>query len=457
MAYQFPSGFLWGAATAAHQVEGNNVNSDFWVLEHRPGTPFAEPSGDAVDQLHLYREDIAMLAAMGFEAYRFSIEWARVEPERGVFSKAALSHYRNVMEACRDCEIAAVPTLHHFTSPRWLAADGGWNDMRTADRFARYAEMVAEELGDLATLICTINEANLPARLQLQELMPHPRDYAHQGWFREAARLCGATDAGRFAPFWFADGQKTIDVALAAHAKARDAVKAAAPRVPVGVTLALYDEQVADGGEAALAAERAACDDRFLEAVRGDDFLGVQTYTRVVYGPEGGRPPPPGAERTQMGYEYYPAALGGALRRAHAVSGCPLYVTESGIGTADDTRRMDFYAQALHSMTGCMRDGIDVRGFFAWSLLDNFEWLMGYGPTFGLVAVDRESQSRQVKPSGRWLGRIARENRFPAGEDPEERVEDALAAIADGFSNGPEPGYKAEDEGAPAPTEGDQP
>ncbi|MFP3943695.1 MAG: family 1 glycosylhydrolase, partial [Alphaproteobacteria bacterium] len=220
MAYQFPSGFLWGAATAAHQVEGNNVNSDFWVLEHRPGTPFAEPSGDAVDQLHLYREDIAMLAAMGFEAYRFSIEWARVEPERGVFSKAALSHYRNVMEACRDCEIAAVPTLHHFTSPRWLAADGGWNDMRTADRFARYAEMVAEELGDLATLICTINEANLPARLQLQELMPHPRDYAHQGWFREAARLCGATDAGRFAPFWFADGQKTIDVALAAHAKA---------------------------------------------------------------------------------------------------------------------------------------------------------------------------------------------------------------------------------------------
>lgn len=412
MAHDFPDGFLWGAATAAHQVEGNNINSDFWVLEHRKGSPFAEPSGDAVDQFHLYEEDVALLAAMGFNACRFSVEWARVEPEEGYFSQAALSHYRNVMEVCRDCEIAAVPTLHHFTSPRWLAAEGGWNDPRTAGRFARYAEAVARELGPLATLICTINEANLTARLQRLRLFAHPRDYAHEPWFREAARLCGAADVNRFAPFWFADGEKTIEVALAAHAKARDAVKAAVPDVPVGLTLALYDEQPLPGGEAALAAERACCDDRFLEAVRGDDFLGVQTYTRIRYGPGGALPPPEGAELTQMGYEFYPAALGGALRRAHEAARCPLYVTECGIATDDDGRRMAFYDGALAAMIACMEAGIDVRGFFAWSLLDNFEWMMGYGPKFGLVAVDRESQLRTVRPSGRRLGQIARENRF---------------------------------------------
>ena len=128
--FTFPDNFQWGTATAAHQVEGNNVNSDCWVLEHTPGSPFVEPSGDACDQYHRYADDIAMLARLGFNAYRFSIEWARIEPEQGEFSRAALDHYRRMLAAAASAGLAPVVTLHHFTSPRWVAARGGWEDIR---------------------------------------------------------------------------------------------------------------------------------------------------------------------------------------------------------------------------------------------------------------------------------------------------------------------------------------
>ena len=125
MATTFPDGFLWGTATSAHQVEGGNVNSDFWVLEHTPGTPFQEPSGDACDHYHRYPEDIATLAKLGFNTYRFSVEWARVEPEQGEVSLAALEHYRQVLVTCHEHGMTPIVTFHHFTSPRWGALAGG--------------------------------------------------------------------------------------------------------------------------------------------------------------------------------------------------------------------------------------------------------------------------------------------------------------------------------------------
>ena len=123
--FVFPQGFLWGASTAAHQVEGNNVNTDLWVLEHLPHTVFVEPSGDACDHYHRYREDIALLASLGFNAYRFSVEWARIEPEEGEFSAAELEHYRRVLGTCRERDLTPVVTFHHFTSPRWLMRGRG--------------------------------------------------------------------------------------------------------------------------------------------------------------------------------------------------------------------------------------------------------------------------------------------------------------------------------------------
>ena len=198
--FTFPANFLWGTATAAHQVEGNNLNCDFWVLEHTPGSPFVEPSGDACDQYHRYADDIAMLARLGFNSYRFSIEWARVEPEPGEFSRAALDHYRRVLACCHEHKITPVVTFHHFTSPRWLAGDGGWEDKKTAELFARYCERTAAHLGDLIGIACTINEANLGAYQYLIGSMPLKLDPSRLKWLSEAARRIGA-DPNRFAPY----------------------------------------------------------------------------------------------------------------------------------------------------------------------------------------------------------------------------------------------------------------
>src|SRR5688572_10242780 len=145
----FPDGFLWGTATAAHQVEGGNWNNDWWAWEHNPASPCVEPSGDAIDHYHRYGEDIALLAGLGFSTYRFSVEWSRIEPEQGEFSKAALDHYRRMCAACHEHGIAPIVTLHHFTTPRWVSHLGGWEEPDTADRFARFCARTTEALGDV--------------------------------------------------------------------------------------------------------------------------------------------------------------------------------------------------------------------------------------------------------------------------------------------------------------------
>jgi beta-glucosidase len=158
---QFPSDFFWGAATAAHQVEGNNTHSDFWLMENMEGSLYKEPSGDAVDHYRLYREDIALLAKLGLNTYRFSIEWARIEPEEGQFNEAAINHYRDVLETCKKLNITPIVTLHHFSSPHWLIRDGGWESEGTPARFAKYCAHVMRELGTWIPYVCTINEVNI--------------------------------------------------------------------------------------------------------------------------------------------------------------------------------------------------------------------------------------------------------------------------------------------------------
>ena len=157
---KFKSEFMFGAATAAHQVEGNNVNSDFWVMENLPGSMYKESSLDAVDHYHRYREDIKLLANAGLNAYRFSIEWARIEPTKGNFDKSEIEHYRNVLKCCHENSVTPIVTLHHFSSPKWLISEGGWESENTIGYFKNYCEYVVSELGDLIPYICTINEAN---------------------------------------------------------------------------------------------------------------------------------------------------------------------------------------------------------------------------------------------------------------------------------------------------------
>src|SRR5680860_1398560 len=159
----FPDGFLWGTATAAHQVEGGNWNNDWWEWEHDPGSPTVDVSGDACDHLWRYPADIAVLADLGFGAYRFSLEWSRIEPEEGEFSTAALDHYRRMIAATLDHDLVPVVTFHHFTTPRWATADGGWESPATPERCARFCERATAHLGDVIGMACTINEPNVVA------------------------------------------------------------------------------------------------------------------------------------------------------------------------------------------------------------------------------------------------------------------------------------------------------
>ncbi len=389
---RFPDGFLWGTATAAHQIEGGNWNNDWWAWEHTEGSPTAEPSGDACDSWNRWEEDVALVADLGVGTYRFSVEWSRIEPEEGEWSRAAVAHYRRLCEALRAHGVEPTVTLHHFTTPRWVVARGGWEDPATAERFAGFCRRVAGELGDVAARFCTINEPNIVATV---------------GWLLGFFPP-GRTDAALRA--------KVNEVFVDAHRRAVEAVRAAAPGLPVGLTLSMTDYQAVEGGEQRLAEMRAEMEDVFLDATEGDDFLGVQTYSRMRIGPDGVLGPEEGVPVLDMGYEYWPASLEACLRRAweHTGGRVPLLVTENGIGTTDDDQRIAYVREALAGVLRALADGVDVRGYTYWSLLDNFEWGYGYRPRFGLVSVDRETFARTPKPSYAWFREVVRANRLVA-------------------------------------------
>lgn len=228
------TGFLWGAATAAHQIEGGNFNSDYWALEHIAATSFKEPSGNACDSWNRWREDLALVKAGGMNAYRFSIEWARIEPAPGEFSHAALDHYRRICAIARDMGIEPIVTFHHFTSPRWVAAQGGWENPKTAEDYARYVEVAARALAGTFGWACTTNEANAQV---MSKVMVKDKPWDQQpAILAQAARAVGSD---RFGAYFPGNPYKVRDTCLAAHVRGRAAIKAAAPGVKVGMTLAL--------------------------------------------------------------------------------------------------------------------------------------------------------------------------------------------------------------------------
>ncbi|WP_017571451.1 glycoside hydrolase family 1 protein [Nocardiopsis halotolerans] len=384
-------GFLWGAATAAHQVEGNNTGSDVWALENAPESILPERSGDACDSYHRWHEDMDIVRDLGLNAYRFGVEWARIEPEPGRFSLAELAHYRRMIEGCAERGLTPVVTLHHFTGPRWFGAAGGWTAPDGIDLFRRYVRQVRTIL-DGVPWVCTINEPNMLAMITSMRRGGERRENV----------------AGAMPP----PDQEVSEALMAAHHAAREELSGLAG-TRSGWTVANQNFQAVDGAEE-LAAEWAYTrEDQFLDAAKGDDFVGVQAYTRVVIGPDGPLDPGPDARRTITGWEFYPRALEGAVRHtAERTGGVPVLVTENGIATADDDERIAYTRDALAGLGRAVADGVDVRGYLHWSLLDNYEW-GSWAPTFGLVSVDRRTFARTVKPSARWYGELARGGRLP--------------------------------------------
>jgi beta-glucosidase len=390
----FPSDFLWGASTAAHQVEGNNTNSNWWAFEHASGTPVKEPSGDGIDHWHRYDSDFALLASLGQNAHRFSLEWARIEPARGEFSRAVLDHYKRVLDSLHRHGLTPFATLYHFTLPQWFAERGGWLAPDALDRFGGYVERVASVLGDLMPYVGTVNE---------------PQIVAAMGYL-----------AGSHAP-----GQNDLEKArqvnltlAAAHRTAVAAVRAGRGKPLVGTCLQIPHIEPwrpdNEGDVAAAARMKAFMADTHLDDLRAaddpGDFVGFQYYSRDrVNGAHLGAPVPPveGAEYTQMGWEVYPAGFGHVLRELGSV-GLPVVVTENGIATLDDTQRVRYLAGHLQELKSAMDDGVDVRGYFHWSAFDNYEW-GSYEPRFGLIGIDHDNgYRREVRPSAVLYGEAAR-------------------------------------------------
>jgi beta-glucosidase len=404
----FPDKFLWGCATAGHQVEGNNINSDLWAIEHLPESMFKQASGDACDHYHLYPLDISLLADLGFNTYRFSLEWSRIEPEEGFFSNAELEHYRRMLAACREHNLTTLLTYSHFTVPRWFAYKGGWQNPNSADLYARFCEKATKHLGDLVDYASTFNEPDIPQLLSWIDLPGNSGMSLTDMFQKNLDRVRRQLNAPEFANLFLGDGKKIRDGLLSAHQKAKMAMKSVRGEMPVGFNLAMMDDQPAPA-DSHVAEKRVDVYSPWLEAAKQCDYLGIQTYSRAIVGKKD-LPPAKGLEVTQVGWEFYPECVGHVVRYAGKETGVPLMVTENGIATDDDTRRVEYYQRALAGLKSAIDDGIDVRGYVAWSLLDNFEWMSGFEPKFGIVSVDLATQRRTIKPSAAVLGNIARRN-----------------------------------------------
>ncbi len=404
----FPKGFLWGASTAGHQVEGNNTNSDQWLLENVTPTITGARSGDAVNSLEQWPADLDVVKAIGLNSYRFSLEWARIEPDPGMFSLAMLDHYKRIVDGCRARGITPVLTFNHYTTPRWFAAQGGWLHPQSPALFTRFCERAARHLAADVGMATTLNEPNLA------KLLPLVLPPQFIGGLR--ANLAAAARAANVPKFVVANTVPPEDVPgvtanmLKGHKAARDAIKGVRPDLPVGVSLAMADDQ-AVGANSLRDAKRAELYGEWLNAAKGDDFIGVQNYERNIWDSKGKVQAPAGGLRNFRGAEVYAPSLAGAVRYAHQATGIPVVVTEHGVGTNDDTVRAALIPAALRDLKAAMDDGVPVKGYLHWSLLDNYEWGAGFDDgRFGLCAVDRQTWKRSPKPSAAVYGAIARRN-----------------------------------------------
>ncbi|MBR7927145.1 family 1 glycosylhydrolase [Aerococcaceae bacterium zg-ZUI334] len=426
---KFPKNFLLGAATAAHQVEGNNTNSDCWAQEQMPHSTYKERSGIACDHYNRYAEDIKLMKNAGLNAYRFSIEWARIQPEEGVFDDNVIDHYRNVIQTCHENGLEPVVTLFHFSSPIWIIRKGGWEADTIVEDFEKYVTYVIKSLGSELTYVCTINEANMGLQVaaisrHYMKMMQQAAEAATSGQDDGKIQMGLNLEAmmenmkfqadeneaifGTSQPHCFnLGGSEHSDMlTMQCHQAAKKVIKSMYPNIQVGLTLSLHDFQPVDGGEALAKAEWEEEFTHYVPFIQDDDFLGVQNYTRTLVGPDEDLGVPENAERTQMGYEYYPQGLENVIRAVAKDFKGNLIVTENGIASADDSRRMNFIQTATDGVVHCIEDGIPVKGYFYWSLLDNFEWQMGYQMQFGLVSVNRDTMERSPKESLGYLGSL---------------------------------------------------
>ena len=403
----FPDRFLWGASTAAYQVEGNNVASDYWIWENVKPTLFRQRSGDACDSYHRYAEDLELLKSFGLNAYRFSIEWARIEPTKGEFSRAELDYYKRLIAKCRDLGIRPTLTFHHNTSPVWFTAAGGWSNPESPKLFANYCAYAAKELAADLDAAYTINEPNVNAIVAWMAIDENQHALMQRALSAMNQAAAKAVGSDVFQPLLFAPSEVVTPNLIAAHHQSFAAIKAANSSLPVGVPLSVFDYEAVGPDSKAAEAQRATLGDWIDAAKTSGDFVGVQNYGRVRVNSSGAMRP---SGEAAYPYEVYAPSLGKTVRFIHEATKKPIIVSENGIDTTDDNLRIRYIDEALLGLHDAIASGVPVLGYFHWSLLDNFEWIQGYAAHYGLTSVDPKSFKRTPKPSAYHLGSIAKRN-----------------------------------------------
>lgn len=412
-----PKGFLLGAATAAHQIEGGNDNdwTDWERGAFADGTPHirrGEVSGNAVDGWNRFDEDLRLLQELGANAYRFSVEWSRLEPAADRWDEAAAKRYRAWAVALREAGIEPMVTLCHFTLPRWVAAAGGWEQDATVARFAAFAGRVAKLLGDVVDLWCTVNEPNVHSYFAFNQGTWPPGRKDPKLSVAVLGRLLRAHGQATLALRRFdtvdADGDGKAVLSSVAH-HVRPLRPASASPIDCAMAVAT-DDFFNESTVRALVTGRyqvlipGVIDlDVELPAVKGScDYLGINYYTRdhIAANLEKIDQPrlftPQGAPVSDVHWELYPEGLYETLLRFSKSARLPIYITENGIadGHGGGARRGDFLRAHLYAVERAIAEGADVRGYLHWALVDNFEWAEGWEPRFGLYSVDRNTMAR---------------------------------------------------------------
>jgi len=401
----FPDGFLWGSATSSHQVEGGNTGNDWYDWEQTPGHILdGTVSGPADDHYNRYEQDFDLAASFHQNAHRFSIEWSRIEPREGQWDFNEVLHYRRVLRSLKGRGMKTMVTIWHFALPKWFAAKGGWESPDSVKRFSRYAEFLARELGDLVDLWITINEPTVYLGQCYQIGVWPPGKRSTWAMLRVYRKLTKAHRAAYRALHRVLDGRhRPVAVGIAQNV----------------ITFEPYRKEVLADSLFVWFADRLFNRQFFIWTAGCHDFIGINYYFhyRVKYLPTKVAQffyevHTENRSVSDLGWEINPRGIFEAIMAINRYKR-PIYITEHGVASGDDSKRPRLIVAALLEVYHAIRAGADVRGYFHWSLLDNFEWEKGYTGRFGLIAVDYQTQRRTPRRSAYVYDEICRENGIP--------------------------------------------
>jgi beta-glucosidase len=415
--FHFPKGFLWGASTSSHQVEGNNTGNDWWAWEQ--AGKVAEPSGAACDHYRRFEGDFELARSLNHNAHRFSLEWSRIEPEEGRFSEEALRHYSDVIDALLERGIEPVMTAHHYTLPLWLAEEGGWESPKIEDYFSRYIEKVADAYGSRVRWWITLNEPVVHTFKSYIIGQWPPGKESYPSAFKVVRHMMRAHVKAYHV---IHDRRADAMVSVAKHALSLTPCdpRSWTDKLSVKVRAYLFNHMFYDALHSGALRVPGLFWER-LQSGRTLDFIGLNYYTRDFVRNTGFTIP--GlignlctldqhrmiSKRNSLGWEVYPEGLAEFLH-TFARYKLPILITENGVPADRDDDRWTFIFMHLWQVARAIADGVDVVGYMHWSLLDNYEWADGYRARFGLIGVDYATQERTVRDSARRMAGIIERN-----------------------------------------------